>query len=176
MRLIPLLVVFACGSQTTEPDTASTTASTTTPPTTTQSPSPCLAPVVTLRTGPDDTCPDGGNEHRWPVHLDAADCHGWTGTDNQGSIHENSANEITCHPDGSFSFKQYAGNVDCEGTGVLKTYTLNTCEQDIPPSLYTMAIDLSCCEDPDSAACDWDIPSVSIPGGSVLLNGEACEE
>ena len=103
-------------------------------------------------------------------------CHGWTGTDPRGGIHENSAKNIQCHPDGSFSFEQYAGNIDCAGTGVLKTYTLNTCEQDIPPSLYTMAIDLTCCEDPSHPDCVHGVPSVSVPGGSITLDGEPCLE
>jgi len=108
--------------------------------------------------------------------MRAEDCRGWSGEDNRGNVHENSADTIQCNGDGSFSFTQYAGNLDCSGTGVTKTYTLESCEQDIPPILYTVALDLTCCSDPDSPACVTGVPSVSVPGAEVSLNGAICDQ
>ena len=139
---------------------------------TTQGPA-CLGPVVRLQTGPDETC-DGGNEHVWPVGLAPERCHGWTAQDPTGEVHDNSAAAIGCNPDGSFSFTQYAGNLDCEGTGVTKTFVADECTQDIPPVLYTVAIDLACCTDPESGSCTEDIPSVSVPGGQTFIDGVPC--
>jgi hypothetical protein len=106
--------------------------------------------------------------------LASSDCHAWAAADTSGDAHNNSAADIQCNPDGSFSFTQYAGNLDCSGTGVTKTFFPDVCEQDIPPTLYTMAIDLSCCDDPQGADCLVDIPSVTVPGGQVYLNGDLC--
>ncbi len=69
----------------------------------------CVAPLVRLRTGRDTAC-SGGNEHRWPTSLAPTDCHGWRAVDTTGRQHDNSASRITCNPDGSFSFTQYAGS------------------------------------------------------------------
>ena len=102
------------------------------------------------------------------------DCHGWQALDNQGEEHQNSANQIRCNPDGSFTFTQFAGNLDCSGTGVVKTYPLDACEQDIPPSLYTQAVDLTCCHAPDDPACTVGVPTVSVPNATVYLNGTTC--
>jgi hypothetical protein len=134
---------------------------------------PCEAPLVRLQTGQGSDCA-GGNEHFWPLGLDASDCHGWSASDNSGKTHENSASAIGCNADGTFSFTQHAGNLDCSGTGVTKTYSPNVCQQDIPPKLYTMAGDLICCSAPESAECLTGVPSVSVPGGVVYLNGELC--
>lgn len=134
----------------------------------------CQYPLVRLQTSQDNTC-SGGNEHHWPVGMATNDCHGWRGTDPSGGVHDNSANDIRCNTDSSFQFTQFAGNLACNGTGVTKVYTLNECEQDIPPVLYTMAIDLTCCSDPDSAGCVTGTPSVSVAKGEVTLNGELCE-
>lgn len=136
---------------------------------------PCSFPLVRLRTGQSQTC-DGGNEHRWPIGMDESDCHGWQGTDNSGGVHDNSANTIRCNGDGTFEFTQYAGNLDCGGTGTRKVYTLNTCEQDIPPMLYTVAIDLTCCSDPDSPECPTGVPSAGAIGAEITLNGLVCDE
>jgi hypothetical protein len=133
----------------------------------------CVAPLVRLRTGPDTAC-SGGNEHMWPTGLAAADCHGWRSVDTTGRQHDNSASQITCNPDGSFSFTQYAGNLTCAGSGVTKTYRLNVCEQDTPPTLYTTAVDLTCCASPSSAACVRATPSVSVAGATIYLNGAPC--
>jgi hypothetical protein len=103
------------------------------------------------------------------------DCHGWGAEDTSGSTHNNSANTIQCNADGSFSFTQYAGNLDCSGTGTRKTFFQDVCEQDIPPNLYTLGINLSCCTDPTGPDCEVGNPSVTVPGGQVFLNGEACE-
>ncbi len=133
----------------------------------------CVSPVVWLRTGPDPGCA-GQNTHAWPVGMNASDCHGWRAVDNTGRAHDNSANDIRCNADGSFSFVQFPGNLDCAGTGTQKDYLLNACEQDTPPSLFTVAFDLICCSDPADPACKTEVPSVSAAGGSVYLNGEAC--
>jgi hypothetical protein len=134
----------------------------------------CVYPLVKLRTGKSDTCM-GGNEHHWPIGMDAADCHGWAATDTDGNPHENSANDIRCNADGSFQFTQFAGSLSCEGSGVTKVYTLNECTQDIPPMLYTEAFDLTCCSAPESAECESGLPSVSVGDGTITLNGELCE-
>ena len=135
--------------------------------------SECAYPLVSLQTGSDENC-SGGNIHMWPVEMDASDCHGWSAEDNSGAEHLNSAANITCHEDGSFSFEQYAGNLDCSGEGVLKTYYPDECEQDIPPTLYTVAVDLSCCADPD--ACTAAVPTVDQPNAGIYKNGRLCTE
>ncbi len=136
--------------------------------------SPCSYPLVELRTGQDTSCA-GGNSHLWPIGMAAADCHGWSAVDPTGKAHENSANAIGCNADGSFSFTQFAGNLDCQGTGVVKTFVAGACEQDTPPVLYTQAVNLACCSDPSSSDCVTGLPAVSVPGGQVFLNGEPCQ-
>jgi len=136
--------------------------------------SPCAFPLVELQTAKDPAC-GGGNVHRWPIGMAGAACHGWRAMDNAGEPHDNSANAIGCGEDGSFTFTQFAGNLDCSGSGVVKTYTSDACEQDIPPVLYTKAINLACCESLDHPDCVTGLPSVSIPGGQVFLDGALCE-
>ncbi len=136
-------------------------------------PGACAAPVVWLRTGRDSNC-SGQSTHAWPVGMRATDCHGWQATDTSGRPHDNSANDIRCNADGSFSFVQFAGNLNCSGTGTRKDYVLNVCEQDIPPSLYTVASDLTCCSRPTDPACKTQVPTVSAAGGKIFLNGTAC--
>ena len=102
------------------------------------------------------------------------DCHGWRSTDTTGKQHDNSAADIRCNSDGSFSFVQYAGNLECGGSGVLKTYLANVCTQDTPPTLYSMAVDLTCCSQPTSAACQKGVPSVTVPGSTIYMNGKVC--
>lgn len=133
----------------------------------------CTFPLVTLRTGSDTAC-SGGNTHAWPIGMAATACHGWRAVDTTGREHDNSANDIKCNPDGSFSFVQFAGNLECTGTGVLKTYMVNACQRDVPPTLYTVAIDLTCCSDPAAAGCRSGVPSVSVAGGSIFLNSLRC--
>ena len=72
----------------------------------------CSAPLVTIQTGGDTSC-KGGNTHTWPVGIPATDCHGWQSPDTVGREHNNSASNIQCNGDGTFSFVQYAGNLDC---------------------------------------------------------------
>lgn len=134
---------------------------------------PCAYPLVKLRTGQSETC-EGGNEHHWPVGMATDDCHGWAATDPRGSLHENSASGIRCNSDGSFEFTQFAGNLLCEGTGVSKVFHPGECVQDTPPVLHTVAFDLTCCSEPESPECLAGVPSVSIEGATVTLNGEDC--
>ncbi len=112
--------------------------------------------------------------HSWPVGMAATDCHGWRAVDPSGRQHDNSANNIGCNADGSFSFVPFAGNLNCAGTGVRKSYVLNVCARDTPPSLYTVATDLACCSAPDSGACTMGAPEVTVPGGSTFLNSVPC--
>ena len=135
----------------------------------------CDYPLVTLETGGDSSC-DGGGSHRWPIGMLPTDCHGWRATDTWGSVHDNSANNIHCLPDGSFEFTQFPGNINCEGTGTVKRYTAGVCEQDTPPSLYTVASDLTCCTDPTAPACTTGSPTVDRDEAQVALNGEGCAE
>ena len=171
--LAPALLLIACGSG----DRQGGAAAPASPTNATGPGGPgtarCGAPLVRLRTGPDPAC-GGGNEHRWPVGMPASACHGWRAVDTSGREHDDSANNIRCNPDGSFSFTQFAGNLNCAGSGVTKTYRLNSCQQDTPPTLYTMAIDLTCCTSPSDPACAPGNPSVTVPGGTVFLNGSAC--
>jgi hypothetical protein len=136
--------------------------------------SPCAFPLVELQTAKDPTCA-GGNVHSWPIGMAPTACHGWRAVDTSGQPHDNSASAIGCGEDGSFTFTQFAGNLDCSGSGVVKTYTPEACEQDIPPVLYTKAINLACCEDLDHPDCITGLPSVTIPGGQVSLDGALCE-
>ena len=133
----------------------------------------CSFPLVKLRTGSSTSCA-GGQTHSWPIGMAANDCHGWRAVDTAGQSHDNSANDIKCNSDGSFSFVQFGGNLGCSGAGTLKSYTVNVCEQDIPPSLYTVAFDLTCCSDPGAPGCTTGLPSVTVPGGTVYRNGTAC--
>jgi hypothetical protein len=135
--------------------------------------SACVSPLVWLKTGPDSNC-GGQSTHAWPVGMKTTDCHGWRAVDTSGRQHDNSANDIRCNADGSFSFVQFAGNLNCAGSGVRKDYTLNTCEQDRPPSLYTVAVDLTCCRNPSDPECRSEVPSVSVAGGQIFKNGAAC--
>jgi len=135
--------------------------------------SACAYPLVKLVTVPDSSCA-GDKAHWWPVGMAASDCHGWAAVDTQGKEHLNSAKNIRCNEDGSFSFDQYAGNLTCAGTGKTKSYTLNACEQDTPPTLYTMAVDLTCCSDPTSTACKVGLPTVDREGATVYLNNVKC--
>lgn len=74
----------------------------------------CTAQLVEMKTSPDSSCPVNAPSHWFPVGGAPADCHGWEGVDPTGRTHLNSASQMTCHPDGAFSFVQYAGNVNCQ--------------------------------------------------------------
>ena len=129
----------------------------------------CSGPVVILQTGHSTTC-DGGNLHAFPVGGSLTDCHAW-GANGGGRAHYNSASAMQCNGDGSFSYTQYAGNLYCQGNGVVKTVYFDRCEQDFPPSLWTTGNDLSWCT---SGTGPIGNPSVSVPGGQIFLNGQVC--
>ena len=135
--------------------------------------SECNYPLAVLQTGKDNTCP-GGNVHRWPLGLAATSCHGWLAVAPSGETHENSANAIACTEDGGFTFTQFAGNLACQGNGTVKTYAPDVCEQDIPPVLYTKAINLACCMSLTHPDCEYGSPSVSVPGGQSYVDGQLC--
>ena len=64
---------------------------------------------------------------------DVTYCHGWAATDSTGKTHLNAAKNIRCAADGqSFLYDQYAGNIDCSGSAVAKTYS-KTCTVGVPP-------------------------------------------
>jgi hypothetical protein len=182
-QLIALLIVlsfclFGCSTPTPSPASSPTTLG---EPVATAAPATqsCLSPLVALQTGQDSSC-GGGNIHLWPVAYGSEDCHGWTAVDTSGRVHENSANNIRCNGDGTFSFVQYAGTLTCAGgqAGVTKTYSPDICQQDIPPTLFTKAIDLTCCNAPGSSACTTGLPSVSVQNAdsNIFLNGQVCSE
>ena len=172
-QLAPALLLIACGSGDGQSPLVQPAAPTTAVVTGAGGSARCVAPLVRLSTGTDAAC-GGGNEHRWPVGMPVAACHGWRALDTSGREHDDSANNIRCNSDGSFSFTQFAGNLNCTGSGVTKSYRLNACEQDNPPTLYTKALDLTCCTSPNSAACTTGTPSISVSGGTVFLDGSAC--
>eukprot|EP00440_Ansanella_granifera_P068107 gb/GFBE01073884.1/.p1 GENE.gb/GFBE01073884.1/~~gb/GFBE01073884.1/.p1 ORF type:complete len:230 (+),score=28.10 gb/GFBE01073884.1/:1-690(+) len=132
----------------------------------------CTSRLVRIDTGKDTNCA-GGNSHYYPVGGSLSDCHAWSATDDKGEQHYNSADNIQCHEDGTFSFTQHT-NMDCSGTGTLKTFEQDVCHQDIPPVLYSRGADLSCCTDPTGSACLTGVPSVSVPG-EIFLNFEQCD-
>ncbi len=74
----------------------------------------------------------------------AADCYCWPGHSG-----ENSADTFSCNDgDGSFTYTQY-GSLECgagDNSPTEKTVYTTSCEQDIPPTLYTMILDYSPCE------------------------------
>ena len=132
----------------------------------------CAAKLVAVQTGPSTTC-DGGNTHWWP--LDSTSCHGWEAVAPNGEIHQNSATNMMCIDETTIVFVQYPGTLKCEGTGTQKTITFETCEQDIPPVLYSKGIDFECCKDPDGASCKTADPSVSVEGSTIYKDGELCD-
>jgi hypothetical protein len=136
-------------------------------------PDACEAPLVGLQIGTDSSC-SSGSEHWFPLGPDEGSCHGWAGTAGDGERHENSANAIRCNSDGTFEYTQFAGNVNCEGTGVRKVYSPETCTRDIPPRLYALPIDLSCCDNPGSPNCIVDVPRAGPVGATITLDGVEC--
>lgn len=107
----------------------------------------CDAKLLETTSGSDNTCPGGGGAHFWPLYDSATDCHGWR-SDANGETHDNSANNIRCSTDGlKMLYTQFAGNVDCSGTGTDKEYVLNECHQGIPQNLYDKGVDFGCCSD-----------------------------
>lgn len=136
-------------------------------------PNSCTFPLVSIQTGSDSSC-KGGGIHTYPIGMPTAGCHGWRSTDTTGREHDNSANDIRCNGDGTFSFVQFAGNLACTGTGVRKIFTPNSCQQDIPPTLFSVPTDLTCCTTPGSAGCKSGIPTVGVPGASIFLDKLLC--
>lgn len=136
----------------------------------------CSAKLVQVQTGSDATCA-GGSIHSWPLGLDADSCHAWSAVDSSGRKHYNSANNITCNADGSFSFTQFANSMNCDSPlgAHWKSYRINDCETDTPPTLHSMGLDFTCCSDPDSPGCKSGVPSVGIEGAEIYLNGELCD-
>ena len=76
----------------------------------------------------------------------------------------------------TFTFTQYAGNLNCGGTGVVKTVTLDECEQDYPPSIYSIGIDFECCKNPNEASCTTGIGSTSVTGTKIYADGVLCDD
>lgn len=131
------------------------------------------ARLIKAQGGPDNTC-GGGTNHYWPVDYGLDACHAWQGTGTDGRLHTNSAKNMRCDG-GVFKFTQYAGNLICDGTGVDKEIG-TTCEQDIPPTIYTVGLDLSCCIDPDGDACKALTGQPSAREGSdIFLDGQECD-
>ena len=135
--------------------------------------------MVAVATSSDTTCPVGAPQHWYPVGgepTEPTDCHGWAAKDTAGREHLNSASNLKCNADGSFTLTQYAGDLGCTGTGVEKTFHQARCEQDPLPVLWSWAADLSCCSAPGSAACaNTGTPSVARAGWAIYLNGRACK-
>lgn len=172
VALVFVSLSLACGSSSPTPQLDNTQPATPANSSGDSTAQSCTYPLVVLQTGSDTSC-SGGQLHYWPIGMAPQDCHGWQATDKQGKLHNNSANNISCNADGSFSFTQFAGNLSCEGNGVTKTYILNACTQDIPPRLYTIATNLSCCSDPNSAECKTGMPSTG-QGATIFLNQQEC--
>ena len=137
----------------------------------------CTARLVAVATSSDTTCPAGAPQHWYPVGGEPTDCHGWAAKDTSGREHLNSASNLKCNADGSFTLTQYAGNLGCTGTGVEKTFRQARCEQDPLPVLWSRAAYLSCCSAPGSAACaaNTGTPSVARQGSAIYLNGRVCK-
>ena len=74
---------------------------------------------------------------------------------------------MKCNDDGSFTFDQYAGNLDCSGSKVTKTIGAE-CEQDIPPTLYSKQIGEAC-------GSFSGLPGVSQADSTIYLDGELCD-
>lgn len=79
----------------------------------------------------------------YPIEADAP-CYCWPGGSGQ-----NSADSFSCNGgDGSFTYVQY-NSLTCgagDDTPTSKTSYTTRCEQDIPPTLYSMVLDYSACE------------------------------
>ena len=139
--------------------------------------------LVWTMSGPDTSCnfdTSGGDGHYWPVGISASECHGWRATDKNGKVHDNSAKNIKCAADGkSLTYDQYAGNLDCSGDLVSKSFVLNECHQGRPPVLYDKAINLACCNS-NSAECKEKYTGIPrVQGGQVTdqktyKNGDFC--
>jgi len=142
--------------------------------------------LVKTVSGPSETCEGfdtGGNAHFWPLGGDATGCHGWRATDFTGKVHDNSANNIRCSGDGTrLLYDQFAATIDCSPSemtpeGVPKEFVFNECHQGVPPTLYDTALNLECCANPSSDACQKGVP-VAINDATtddvVFWNGREC--
>jgi hypothetical protein len=129
----------------------------------------CTSGLTQVQTGSTSDC-SGGNVHTWPTGYTAEQCHGWQAEDNSGKTHDNSAKNMRCNEDGSFTFDQYAGNLVCSGSPVTKTMS-SECEQDIPPSLYSKQIGAAC-------GSTSGRPGVSQGGNDnlIYLDGVLCDD
>jgi len=136
----------------------------------------CSAPIVTLKTGTNSACAGSSAQtHEWPLYANTSVCHGWQDVDNAGATHDNSAKNMRCNGDGTFSFDQYAGNLVCNGSPVTKTYASGRCDQDVPPTLYTIGHDLTCCVSGLSAAgCATRAPTARNGAALITMDGATC--
>jgi hypothetical protein len=103
-------------------------------------------------------------------------CHGWSGYGG-GREHLNSAKNIRCGPNNELLYDQYAGSLDCSGTGRSKSYTF-TCTQGTPPAIYDLLTDNSCCTG-TSNECKFIVPYARSPGATnqkTYLNGIICDD
>jgi hypothetical protein len=135
----------------------------------------CKSRHAIVQIGTDTLCGSGFDVY-YPIHdMDPSECRGLISGD---GAHVNSINNYTCNPDGSYSMTQYAGNIDCSGTGTRKTFYMGQCGQDIPPTLYSTGLDFSCCADPDSPQCQstYGNPPTVQSGAVFYLNGEECAQ
>ncbi len=135
--------------------------------------------LVSSQSGPSSTCPTSTNRHWWPIG-DVTYCHGWAATDDTGKRHLNSAKNIRCTDANTFSYDQYAGNLDCTGSGVAKEFS-RTCKQGFPPRLYDLAVNLECCGASGyaTAGCTKGVPVVNSSATTNNLsykNGIQCAE
>ena len=72
-------------------------------------------------------------------------------------------------------FDQYAGNLECGGSGVAKRFSLDECSEGIPAGLFDRAVNLDCCSNPE--ACLTGTPSVENAGATdqeIYSDGQLC--
>jgi hypothetical protein len=131
----------------------------------------CDANLVGIQTSSDRAC-ESGHVHWYPVGYELSDCHGWTTPNNKGEIQESSAKNLTCNADGTFQFLHYESTSNCSTVSVLKVFTQGICQVGDNVFLYDTPYAISCCLNPST--CISGTPSVSITGGLVYKNGEAC--
>ena len=87
----------------------------------------------------------------FPINYSTTKCFSWTGHSG-----ENSAKNFQCDvANNKFVYTQWAA-FDCQGgqnpQGTLKDAS-NTCKQDIPPTLYGILGDFTCCTSPNNTKC-----------------------
>ncbi len=127
--------------------------------------------IVSSQSGPSSTCPASPELHWWPLG-DVTYCHGWAATDSTGKTHLNAAKNIRCAADGnSFLYDQYAGNIDCSGSAVSKTFS-KVCTVGKPPTLFDLAVNLECCgvEGVNTPGCAKGVP---IANKSTTTNNKS---